>query len=170
MILRIRNWCEGIIVAVIISIIIEMLVPDGKNKKYIKVVIGIYIMFVCFSPILELLNYDIKDINIFETKTLETAQTFNEYMKEMYIVGIEKSIYDEIKELGYEVENIKVYTDLGYENIEKVELKNVIKNGKDEIVKPVIIEKENNEKIEYSDIIKLLKEKYFLKEENIIFK
>ena len=46
MILKIKSWCEGIIVAIIISIIIEMLVPDGNNKKYVKVVIGIYIIFV----------------------------------------------------------------------------------------------------------------------------
>ena len=36
MIIKIRQWCEGIIIAVIISIIIEMIIPEGKNKKYIK--------------------------------------------------------------------------------------------------------------------------------------
>ena len=36
MILKIRAWCEGIIIAIIISIIIEMILPDGKNKKYVK--------------------------------------------------------------------------------------------------------------------------------------
>ena len=59
MILKIRAWCEGIIIAIIISIIIEMILPDGKNKKYVKVVIGIYIMFVVLNPILEIINYDI---------------------------------------------------------------------------------------------------------------
>ena len=57
MILKIKSWCEGIIVAIIISIIIEMLVPDGNNKKYVKVVIGIYIIFVTLNPIFQLLNY-----------------------------------------------------------------------------------------------------------------
>ena len=58
MIIKIRQWCEGIIIAVIISIIIEMIIPEGKNKKYIKVIIGVYIMFVSLTPILELLDYD----------------------------------------------------------------------------------------------------------------
>ena len=40
----ITNWAEGIIVAVIIGTIIEMILPNGKSKKYIKVVIGIYIL------------------------------------------------------------------------------------------------------------------------------
>ena len=35
----IRNWCEGIIIAIIISVIIELLVPEVNNKKYVTVVI-----------------------------------------------------------------------------------------------------------------------------------
>ena len=38
-----RSWCEGIIVAVIIAMLIEAILPEGNNKKYVKVVIGIYI-------------------------------------------------------------------------------------------------------------------------------
>ena len=33
MILKIKAWCEGIIVAIIICIIIESLVPNSNNKK-----------------------------------------------------------------------------------------------------------------------------------------
>ena len=58
MILKLREWCEGIIIAIIISIIIEMLIPDNKSKKYVKVIIGIYIMFVSLNPLLKILNYD----------------------------------------------------------------------------------------------------------------
>ena len=41
----ISDWVQGIIVAVIIVTIIEMILPNGNSKKYIKVVIGIYIIF-----------------------------------------------------------------------------------------------------------------------------
>ena len=46
MVNNIRNWCECLVVAVVISLLIEMFLPDGNNKKYVKVVIGIYIIFV----------------------------------------------------------------------------------------------------------------------------
>lgn len=49
----ISSWAEQIIVAVIIATIIEMILPNGNNKKYIKVVIGIYVLFTILSPILE---------------------------------------------------------------------------------------------------------------------
>ena len=47
----ISAWAQGIIIAVIVGSIIQMLLPENKNKKYIKVVIGIYILFSILSPI-----------------------------------------------------------------------------------------------------------------------
>lgn len=43
------NWAQGIIVAVIIATIIEMILPNGSSKKYVKVVVGIYILFTIIS-------------------------------------------------------------------------------------------------------------------------
>ena len=48
----ISGWAQGIIVAVIIATIIEMLLPEGSSKKYIKVVVGIYILFTIVSPVI----------------------------------------------------------------------------------------------------------------------
>ena len=45
----ISNWIQGIIIAVIIGTIIEMLLPEGNCKKYVKVVIGVYILFSIIS-------------------------------------------------------------------------------------------------------------------------
>ena len=59
MILKIKSWCEGIIVSIILCIIIESLIPEGNNKKYVKVIIGIYIMYVSLNPLLNLFNYDL---------------------------------------------------------------------------------------------------------------
>ena len=33
------NWAEQLVVAVIIATIIEMILPNNNNKKYIKIVI-----------------------------------------------------------------------------------------------------------------------------------
>ena len=40
-----NSWLQGIIVSVVISTIIEMILPNGNTKKYVKVVLGIYVMF-----------------------------------------------------------------------------------------------------------------------------
>ncbi|MCI8482131.1 MAG: hypothetical protein HFJ27_03470 [Clostridia bacterium] len=51
MIENLSLWAEQIIVAVIIATIIEMILPNGNNKKYIKAVIGVYVLFTIISPI-----------------------------------------------------------------------------------------------------------------------
>ncbi len=54
MISNISSWAEQIIIAVIISTIIEMIIPKGNSKKYIKTVIGIYILYTIISPVITL--------------------------------------------------------------------------------------------------------------------
>lgn len=52
MISFISSWTQGIIVSVIIASIIEMILPDGNSKKYVKVVIGVFILFSIVSPVI----------------------------------------------------------------------------------------------------------------------
>ena len=47
-----NGWIQGIVVAVIITIIVEMILPEGNSKKYIKIVLGIFIVFSIISPII----------------------------------------------------------------------------------------------------------------------
>jgi len=169
MILKIKLWCEGIIVAIIICIIIESLVPNSNNKKYVKVAIGIYIMFVSLNPILELLNYDFNLENLFNLEYEQTYSSIDSEIKDIYITGIEETIKDEIINLGYEVKYLKIFVDISYENIEKIELEVKPQNNEIKIEK---IELGNNISInqkEFQDIIEFLEKNYFIKKEQIIF-
>ena len=105
MVAWLNSWMKGIIIAVIISIIIEMLVPNGNIKKYIKTVIGIYIMFVIISPIItkitgkeisieKYIDSQTKKYKSFETTTIDT----NYYIKETYVENIQNEITKEIQE------------------------------------------------------------------------
>lgn len=167
MILEIKKWCEGIIVAVIISIIIEMIIPNGNNKKYIKVIIGVYIMYVSLSPILEFLKYDFNFDEILNFETAETFQTDNKKISDIYIIGMENTLKYEIKELGYNVQDVKITTDINYEEIEKIELKI---NGKLNEISPVNINKNSENNQNYKDIIELIETNYLVNSNNIIFK
>ena len=55
MISWLSKWAQGIIVAVIIATLIELILPNGSSKKYVKVVIGIYILFTIISPVIEMM-------------------------------------------------------------------------------------------------------------------
>jgi stage III sporulation protein AF len=170
MIEKSKQWCEGIIVAIIISIIIEMLIPDGKNKKYVKVVIGIYIMFITLNPILELLNYDFEIDDFFELQNIQVSSNYDPEMVEVYVLGIEQTIKEEIENLGYDVENVSVFLDDTYENIEKIELEISGKAYKIKSIEKVVIGENKKNVVYYEEIIQFLKENYGISEDNIVFK
>ena len=59
------NWIEQIAIAVIIVSIFELILPKGNLKKYIKVVLGIYIIFCMISPFVNSSAlYDIGNIDL----------------------------------------------------------------------------------------------------------
>lgn len=169
MILKLKQWCEGIIIAIIISIIIEMLIPDNKSKKYVKVVIGIYIMFVSLNPILEIINYDFDFSNIFAYETTAASTDLNNNIKDVYVLGIEEKIKEDVEELGYNIENVKVEVDSNYEQIEKILLK-LGSNSNSNIIKieEINIGKKEDKKQNYLDIVDMLIDNYSIEEDKII--
>lgn len=92
-----KAWCENILVAVMISTLIEMLLPEGKSQKYIRVVIGIYIIFTILQPVLKLTNTSISLQNVISELEPEESNIGN-------IKNIEKEQKDYIKEIE---ENLK---------------------------------------------------------------
>lgn len=130
----VSSWIQGIIIAVIISTIIEMILPEGTSKKYIKVVIGIYILFSIISPAISKItgnNFKISDVfdldEYIETSknsgTLQnklTNQNENQ-IKEIYISSIKNDIKEKVENKGYNVKSIKV----DVENDEQYTIKNI---------------------------------------------
>ncbi len=166
----VKGWCEGIIVAIIISVIIELLIPEGNNKKYVKVVIGIYIIFVTVNPILKLIDYDFNFENIFNLETEEVSVNLDTDIKDVYIVGIEETIKRQIEELGYSVDFVNVQVDKNYENINSIEISVKEKNENVVNIEPVIIGDDTKPKINYYDIVKFLEENYLVDKEKVIFR
>ncbi len=130
----ITSWVQGIIIAVIIGSIIEMLIPNGNSKKYIKVVIGVYIVFSIVSPVIskftgnEFKLDSIIDINKYEDKiasyevdTKNLENTNNSNIKEVYILNLKKDIKAKIEDKGYIVNSIQIEI----ENTEEYKPKNI---------------------------------------------
>lgn len=75
------KWIEGIAIAVIITSIFEMILPDGNIKKYVKIVLGIYIIFSIISPFVdrkELFNLNIsKEIDTYSNNIVSNETNSN---------------------------------------------------------------------------------------------
>lgn len=117
----ITNWAEAIIIAVVIATIIEMILPEGNCKKYIKVVIGVYILFTIISPVITKFTgktvsvSDLIDLSKYvdEVKEKEKSQNLlaqnNETnIKDMYISNLKTDIKSKLKGKGYNTKNINL--------------------------------------------------------------
>lgn len=115
------NWAGGIVIAVIIGTIIEMILPEGNCKKYIKVVIGIYVLFTIISPVIsEFTGNNIKladtfDLDTYIEEAKETAQVQNivqndneNNIQSIYISGLKDDMKAKIEAKGYMVESIDI--------------------------------------------------------------
>jgi len=108
------SWVKGLGLAIVVVSILEMLLPNNKTKKYIRMLMGIYILFTMISPFVS--NQEIfhaNNLNIEEYMTTQTSTTINqssmdERIKELYMQELEKDITKKLKEKGYAVTNCKV--------------------------------------------------------------
>jgi len=114
-----KIWVNQIIVAVIISTIIEMLLPNGNNKKYIKMIIGLYVLFTIIQPIITKLTgkiLNISDFNyhkyfdqdILEISSNDFEDNNSKLIKQAYIDNIKKDIIIKINKKGYEIESCSI--------------------------------------------------------------
>lgn len=154
MISWISSWAQGIIISVIIGSIIEMILPEGSSKKYIKIVIGVFILFTIVVPVINkftgnsekftsIIDFD-KYSNSKEvvSTNLEKSNNFN--IRQMYETNLKVDIKSKIKSKGFEVQDI----DLNISDDEeyRIESINITISGE-------IVNEEDEEKRSKSNVI-----------------
>lgn len=174
------NWIEQIAVAVIIASIFEMILPKGNLSKYIKMVLGIYIVFNIISPFVNkssLYSFGEFDLDKYVNNTSSNSNINQESMdlrlKNLYIEQIEENIKSKVNELGYTAERCKVDANLDSNSsnagIKRIDLILSEKQNENEIEKVQIDEvviskvlkfKENKNDERINDIKKNLADYY----------
>ena len=120
------NWAKSLGLAIIVISILEMLLPNNKTKKYVRMVFGIYIIFNIISPfvknkdILDVSSYDFNEYigNYTTNQTNEEQSSVDSRIEEIYIEELEKDITEKIEDLGYQVTTCNVYATLSSKNEE----------------------------------------------------
>ena len=117
MIKFLSSWAKNIGLAVVIASIIEMILPENNTKKYIKLVLGTYILFSVISPFIG------KDIDFNLDEYIETSgeeinqESMDRRINELYKEQLEKNITSKVEEQGYIVENCSVDIEITFNNI-----------------------------------------------------
>ncbi len=138
-----NTWLQGIIVAVVIASIIQMILPNGNNKKYIKVVIGVYVVFQIITPVInKFFNSDFEVSSLIDidkyTKKMETYEvsskntyinkTNEDNIKQIYITNLKKNIKTKLEDKDYLIKDVEVQV----EDNENYDIKSLViyVNGK----------------------------------------
>ena len=156
------TWAKSLGLAIIVISILEMLLPNNKTKKYVRMIFGVYILFTIISPFIK--NKDILDVSTDDFNTyiydntsnqVEDNQTsMNSRIEEIYIEELEKDITKKIEDLGYQVITCNVYATLSSKNEENYieEIVLTVEKSKEQETK------ENNQQQEESIEDKLVEE------------
>ena len=131
----ITSWAQSIIVSVIIATIIEMLLPNNSNGKYVKVVIGVFVLFTIMSPMVNKFKGNNVDAFGDLDSYIENAEndcvqasdiSFNneEAIKLMYEENLKIDIKSKINQKGYIVGDVKLgILDNDEYTLDKIEVK-----------------------------------------------
>ena len=117
----INSWAQGIIIAIIIATLIEIILPNGNNKKYVKTIIGIYILFITIYPLISKISNKKIDVQSIIDDTTEKINKYgtnnnivietNSYIEETYKEKIQEDLNKKLKEKGYNVNSLNLDID-----------------------------------------------------------
>lgn len=150
MISFLSSWAEQVILAVIIATILELILPNSKNKKYVQMVIGVYVLFNIISPIIknkEKLVFSEIDLDKYITTSTKVEQSsMDAKLEKIYLDELENNIKSKFKNAGIEIIKCTIDAELdttkknaGIHSID-VKVKNVDDEKKISKIKQEIIE------------------------------
>ena len=107
------SWAEQIVLAVVVSTIIEMILPKNKNKKYIQMVVGVYVLFNIISPIIgNKDDFSIEKYNIenYETKSQYQVDqsSMDEKLEKIYLEELKNTVISKFEANGFEVAKCEI--------------------------------------------------------------
>lgn len=134
------SWVKNLCLALIVVSILEMLLPNNKTKKYVKMVMGLYILFSIIEPFIENSNelkFNVEDLyNQYSVETSAESENVNQKsmdsrLDELYKQKLENDIVQKLNEEGYVVEDcdVKAHISSNDTGIELITIK--IKEKKD---------------------------------------
>jgi len=104
------NWVKNLIFIILFTTLLEMFLPDSNMRKYVRIVMGFFIIMIFITPLARILNQDISTIyqisfqdNIFsgnwdeiKERGEEINQTNQFLLRDYYRERIERRIRDVI--------------------------------------------------------------------------
>lgn len=107
------SWAKNLGVTIVLVSIFEMLLPNNKTKKYIRAVLGVFVLFNIISPFinnkekLSMSSIDLENYTINEKNEVNQS-SMDDRIQKLYEDQLEKDIKNKLNEKGYNVTSCKV--------------------------------------------------------------
>lgn len=127
------SWIISIVGIVVLGVLMDLIMPDGEMRKYIKSIFSVFVVFIMINPVLKI---DINKIDfnkfIYNESSVEINQNFlNNYNKE-YKQSLELICEENLKNAGFSGVEVVICLDLSKTSFEiekvKLDLKNLVIN------------------------------------------
>lgn len=159
--MSISSWLLSIAGISVVSILIDMILPNGQTSKYIKGIFAFFMLFVIISPIANLLKQNISVDEIFATSQIEIDNEFIYQVNRTKLSYLENQINDDFTKSNLLGANCVVNGDIFEVNMQ---IKNVFVDFSNLVILP------ENEHIDIRKTAKEIVLKHVeIEEEKIIF-
>ena len=120
------GWLLGIVGVVSLGVLIEILLPEGENSKYIKGIYSIIVIFVIISPLPKFAKGDYakdfvsqsESISIDENYYIDVRQDIQNRVRDNLREKLEQAGYNDLsfdiqfdEDYVYIIDKVKVYAD-----------------------------------------------------------
>lgn len=153
------SWVLSIVGVILISVIVEIVLPHGSVGKFIKSILSIFIIFVMISPVVTFKNTNFFE-KIFNQSAIEIDVEYIKKVNKQKVAEYEKNILESFDKSGYHNVVIKI----------DAEIDKDIKINKVYVDICDLVLSENLEHIDkYTNMIAIIKSIIDIKKENIVF-
>ena len=155
-------WVLSIVGIIVLSMLVDLLLPSGSMSKFIKSIFGYLIIVVILSPVFSFFtqkNFSINDI--FSSSNVQIQDSFVANVNRQFLDSVEKSIEKSCHEKGIKFVEVGIEADI-FEN--EIEIKQISVN-----LKNIVITDEVKHTNIRTSIVNIIKENIKVKEEIIKF-
>lgn len=146
MLVAIKEWLVSVLIAAFIINVVDLILPSGKIKPYINLVMNFIFVFIIVTPIINMFQGELTLEDRILKSYNESNQNYEQSMNDLssktgaqslasnYEDYVKESINMKLAENGYELEDIE----FNGSTIENIKIKEKNKNNSDNLDKEVI--------------------------------
>lgn len=112
------SWLLALTGVILLSVLVDVLLPSGQTNKFIKGIFSILIIFVLITPLIRLKNKDFNFSEFFAVEEVKIDENFLANVKIREYEKKEKEIKEILKKYEITVEDMVIRRDL--ENINNI--------------------------------------------------